>query len=152
MGADASVKVWNVNDIALVAFGIPITKGPGKTGMAEGAFLEIEQDGDDFAVKKGIDGSAVIFAKNEPLTMVHVHVMSTSEANGVLSTMRQTAVSSGGTDGIGTLLAKDTQGASVFEAMACIVAGPPKLAINGEPGENVWPIICLGTTRVDGGR
>jgi len=150
-GADWVLKTWNVNQAILLAFGVTITKGTGQTGMsADGPFLELEQDGKSYDVKKGPDGSVVRFSKNEPVAYLRVHVMQTSEANGVFSAIWNKGLAGDDSD-IGTATVTDNRGTTAFASLACWITGPPKLAWGGEPGELVWEICCTKNSRFDGG-
>lgn len=151
MSQGATPKTWNVNQLRVQAFGVPVTKGPGLTGAGENVFVEISQDGPCFAYKKGADGSVTRYATNEPITKIKIHFMQTSAGNGIMSAMLAKDVASLNGDGIGTFTADDMNGASLFTAGSCWVAGPPEVGYGKDPTERVWELHATDTDRFDGG-
>jgi hypothetical protein len=144
-------KIFDCTQVKVIAWGIPISKGPGASGYAEGAFLEIEQDGPSWKVKKGADGSITRSATNEPGTKISVHLMSSSSSNAVFSKMWNLDVNGINGAGIGTFVGSDMQGTSVFEAEAFWVVGPPKKTYSQEGETTTWECYGCEVERLDGG-
>jgi hypothetical protein len=144
-------KTWSVNQLRVQAFGVPVTKGPGQAGAGENVFLEISQDGPSFAYKKGADGSVTRYATNEPITKVKVHLMQTSAGNAIFSAMLAADVASLNGAGIGTFVAQDLNGTSVYAFDDAWVSGPPEAGFGKDPTERVWELHMTNGGRVDGG-
>lgn len=147
----AGPKVFNANQVFVELFGVTISRGRGKAGYADGTFLEIEQDGPDFAGTKGSDGSYTRHNMNEPITKWTLHLMSTSDSNAVLSAMLLKDKTSPNGAGIGTAVANDLGGTSICEAEYAWVEGPPKKSYSRQGEEMAWTIILFDATRIDGG-
>jgi hypothetical protein len=137
--------------VKVLAFGVPISKGPGASGYAPGVFLEIEQDGPSYKITKGADGSWTRSATNEPGTKVTLHFQQTSSSNAVFSAMWNNGLSSLNGADIGTFVASDMNGTSIFEAEAFFVMGPPKKGYGAEAGETIWECYAGDVERLDGG-
>jgi Protein of unknown function (DUF3277) len=151
MGATFDVKIFDCTQVKLIAFGVPISKGPGASGYAPGVFLEIEQDGPSWKIVKGADGTLTRCATNEPGTKVTLHLLQSSASNAVLSAMWNLDQKGINGAGIGTFVASDMQGTSVFESEACWVMAPPKVGYGQEGGERIWELYCCKVERFDGG-
>jgi hypothetical protein len=151
MGLHFDVKIYDCTQVSIVYAGVPISKGPGASGYAEGVFLEYDQDGDDWGVKKGADGSLTRYCINEPVTFAQVHLMQTCASNAVFSGMRTLDVKGVNGAGIGTFSAIDLQGTSLLEAGKCWVLKPPKKGYGKEAGETIWPLVLAQVERLDGG-
>lgn len=151
MGLQFDVKIYDCTQIAIVYAGVPISKGPGASGYAEGIFLEYDQDGDDWGVKKGADGSLTRFGINEPVTLAQIHLMQTCASNAVFSGMRSLDIKGVNGAGVGTFAATDLQGTSTIVAGKCWVLGPPKVGYGKEAGERIWRLVLAQVERLDGG-
>ena len=151
MGAGALVAIFDCTQVALRAFGVAISKGPGASGYAPGVFCEIDQDGPSWKVVKGADGSITRCATNEPGTKVSIHLLQTSASNAIFSAMWNLDTKGINGAGIGTFQANDMSGTSLFESEAFWVMGPPKKGYGQEAGETIWECYACKVERFDGG-
>jgi Protein of unknown function (DUF3277) len=148
--ANNDTKIYDATRYRIAFASVPISKGAGASGYAEGVFLELEQEGKDFDVKKGTDGTVTRFARNETVTRGTLHIMQTSESNDFLSTMLNLDKATPGGQGVASFVVEDLDGTTVFNSQEAWIEGPPKLTLDGEPTERGWPFCFTKVTRLDG--
>jgi hypothetical protein len=144
-------KLYNANQVKILAWGVPISKGPGASGYAPGVFMKISQDGPSFKIVKGADGSITRCATNEPGTKLTINLAQTSASNAIFSKMWNLDIGGLNGDGIGTFVGSDMNGTSVFESEAFWVMQPPEKGYGVEIGDTVWECYCCAVERLDGG-
>lgn len=144
MGFDT--KVYDADQISLVIANLPID-----SGYADGEFLRIEQDSDDFGDVVGTDGETTRFKTNDRRATITVILGQSSSGNAVLSAMNSLDRNTPGGAGIGVLFIRDRQGTSLYTAAKCWIAKPPDVSFGREPGPREWKIRCGNLVRLDGG-
>lgn len=141
-----STKIYDADQVSMVFMGIPIS-----SGYADGVFLEIDQDENDFVVKVGTDGETTRSKTNNHNASIKVHLMQTSDGNAALSTINNLDKLAPNGAGVGPMLVRDRQGTSLYTAGHCWVEKPPDAAFAREASDRVWTLHCSDLIRLDGG-
>jgi len=139
-------KVYDADQVSLIIVNIPID-----SGYADGEFVRIEQDTDDFGDMVGTDGEVTRYKTNDRRATVTVILAQSSSGNAVLSALNNLDRSQPGGAGIGTLLIRDKQGTAIYTADKCWIAKPPDVSFAREPGPREWKIRVANLRRLDGG-
>lgn len=142
----STTKVYDADQVSMVFMGIPIS-----SGLADGTFLEIEQEEDDFTHKVGTDGETTRSKTNNRNADVKVHLMQSSDGNAALSAINNLDRLAPNGAGVGPMLVRDRQGTSLFTASKCWIRKPPDAAFAREANERVWTLHCSDLMRLDGG-
>ncbi len=140
------LKVYDASEVSLVVASIPID-----SGFADGDFVKIEQDSDDYGDKVGTDGEVTRFSTGDRRATVTVMLMQSSSSNAVLSALNNLDVNAKGGAGIGTFLLRDRQGTSLYNAAKCWIQKPPEVVFGREPGPREWKFRLANLKRLDGG-
>lgn len=145
------MKIYDADQVTILVGNVAISKGVGASGYAEGEFVKIEQQEEDFKIKVGTDGQTTRSKTNNILTKITLLLMQTSESNAYLSSLR--TADRLGTNGAGvvSLLIQDRQGTSLHAAQFCWVNKPPDVSYDKEPTPREWELMCLMDERLDGG-
>jgi hypothetical protein len=144
MGND--LKIYDADQVTVILASIPID-----SGYADGEFLSIEQDTDDFTDVVGTDGEVTRSKTNDRRATITLTLMQSSGGNAVLSALNNLDVNTPGGAGVGTLLVRDKQGTSLYAASKCWIAKPPTATFGREAGSREWKIRCADLKRLDGG-
>ena len=139
-------KTYNADEVDLIIAGVPID-----AGFADGEFLRIEQESDDFGDVVGTDGEVTRFKTLDRRANVVVLLMQTSDSNQFLSALSNAdrLLPNGG--GIVPFLVLDTNGASLYEALELWVQKPPDVSFAREPGTREWNLRVARLERNDAG-
>lgn len=138
--------VYDPNQIAIVVCGIPI-----EGGYADGAFVEIEQDSDDFVDVVGTDGDVTRSKTNDRRGTCTLSLMSSSNSNLLLSVLNNLDRSKDNGAGVGPFLVTDLQGTTLFEGEKSWIAKPPNAGFDKTATTRAWKIRIAHLVRVDGG-
>lgn len=140
------VKVYDADQVTLVVCDLPI-----ESGFADGEFLRIEQDSDDFGDVPGTDGEVTRSKTNDRRATITVILMQSSSGNNLLTVMNNLDRNTPGGAGIGTLFIRDKQGTSLYTASKCWIAKPPDVSFDRLATAREWKIRCANLVRFDGG-
>lgn len=139
-------KIYDADQVTMILCNIPID-----SGYADGEFLRIEQDSDDFSDVVGTDGEVTRSKTNDRRATVTVSLMQSSTGNTVLSALNNLDRNIPGGAGVGTLLVRDKQGTSLYTAAKCWIMKPPDAAFGREATSREWKIRIGNLVRLDGG-
>src|SRR5262245_42783662 len=139
-------KVYNADEITLTIAGALI-----ESGYADGEFLRVEQETDDFIDVCGTDGEVAVSKTNDRRATITVILLQTSDANDVLSALSNLARNSPGLAGAGPLYIRDRNGRTVYQAASCWIAKPPDAAFDRSATSREWKVRVDRLVRVDGG-
>lgn len=120
-------------------------------GYADGAFVRIEQESDDFSDVVGTDGEVSRSKTSDRRATVTFALMQTSSSNALLSALNNLDKASPNGAGVGALIIRDRQGTSLYRAAHAWVQKPPDVAFDREPTSREWTIRCASLERLDGG-
>lgn len=140
------MKIYDANEVSIVIAGIPID-----SGFADGEFIRIEQDSDDFTDVVGTDGEVTRSKTNDRRATVTLLLMQSSGGNAVLSALNLLDKKAGGGAGVGPFMVRDKQGTSLYSASKCWIAKPPNVSFGKEAGPREWKIRVAAIERLDGG-
>lgn len=140
------LKIFDADQVTVVAVGLPITGG-----YADGEFVAIEQDSDDFTQVVGTDGQVTRSKTNNRVAKVTISLMQSSDCNASLSAINNLDRNNPNGAGVGPLLIRDRQGTSLYTASKSWVSKPPDVTYDREAGPRKWEITCADLVRFDGG-
>lgn len=141
-----STKVYDANEVTLVFAGIPID-----SGYADGEFIRIAQESDDFTDVVGTDGEVTRSKTNDRRTTISVILMQSSVGNAALSALNNLDRAANNGAGVGPILIADRQGTSVFAAAECWISKPPDVSYDREATAREWTLRAACPERFDGG-
>ena len=130
-----SFKIYDADQISLNIVGIPIT-----SGYADGEFLRIEKETDDFTDVVGTDGSVTRSKTKDERATITVVLMQTADSNAVLAALSQADRAASNGAGVGALFARDRQGTSLYEADECWISKSADATFDREATAREW--IC----------
>ncbi len=137
--------VYDPNEMTIVVAGIPI-----EGGFADGAFIEVVQEADDFIEVVGADGDVTRSKTNDRRATITITLMQSAEANALLSALSTLDVNTSNGAGVGPMLIKDNQGTSKFTAEKSWISKPPDAAFDKTAGPRAWKIRVAKLVRFDG--
>lgn len=126
------MQTYDAKKVIVTIGGNPIT------GFADGTFLSIVPNADDFTKVAGADGNVARSKSNDKSFRVTLTLMQTSPSNDVLSSLRR--ADSIANAGIVPIQVKDLGGTSIFSAPECWVARPPDGEFGKELSQRAWMI------------
>jgi hypothetical protein len=141
-----SLKVYDADQVSISLAGIPIS-----SGFADGEFLRIEQEGDDFVDVVGTDGEVSRSKTRDRRATITVLLMQTSDSNALLSALNNLDILAPNGAGVGTLLVRDRQGTSIYRADECWIQKSPDVSFDREATSREWTLRCANLQRLDGG-
>jgi hypothetical protein len=141
----AGFHIYDPNEVTVVVAGVPI-----EGGFADGTFIEIVQESDDFVDSIGADGDVTRSKTNDRRATITLTLMQSSEANALLSALSTLDVTASNGAGVGPLMIKDNQGTAKYTAEKSWVAKPPDAAFDKTAGPRAWKIRAAKLVRVDG--
>lgn len=138
--------VYDPNELSIMVCGIPI-----EGGFADGSFVEIEQDSDDFADVVGVDGDVTRSKTNDRRATITITLMQSSASNALLSALNNIDRKASNGAGVGPCLIKDNQGTSLYAGEKSWIAKPPTAGFDKTAGPRAWKIRVADLERLDGG-
>jgi len=139
-------KVYNADQVSLIVAGALI-----EAGFADGEFLRVEQDSDDWLDVVGTDGEVAVSRSNDRRATITVILLQTSDGNDVLSALSNLSRASNGLAGAGPLFIRDRNGRTVYRASSCWVSKPPDASFDRTATAREWTLRCDRLVRFDGG-
>jgi hypothetical protein len=127
-----SLTTYDPDDVSVVALGIPIT------GYADGTFISIEQNEDDFSLMVGSDGDACRAKSNNRSARMTITLLQSSAANDLLSGVRALDILTPSGDGIGPFIVKDNSGRTLCAAEKAWITKPPSTTFSREVEAREW--------------
>jgi hypothetical protein len=140
-----STKYYDADQVTVSIAGIPLS------GYAEGEFLRIEQETDDFDDVAGTDGEVTRSKTNDARANVTVLLMQSSDSNDLLSALSNTDRRAPNGAGVGAFLVRDRNGRALYTAPACWVKRPPNATFDRTATAREWLIRVANLERFDGG-
>ena len=121
------------------------------SGYADGEFLTIEQEEQDFLTKVGTDGEVTRSKSNNRHAIIKLKLMQTSDGNTLLSALNNIDVNTPGGLGVGPMMILDQNGTTVYTAKSCWIAKPPDVSFDRTATSREWTLEVANLIRVDGG-
>jgi len=139
-----TAKVYNADQVT-VAYG-PVLLG---SGQADGEFLRVEQEADDFEDVVGAGGEVVRSKTNDRRATITLVLLQTAAENDLLSAIsniqRETGL------GSEPLLVKDNNGRAIYKAEQAWIMRAPDASFDRTATSREWAIRCASLERFDGG-
>lgn len=141
-----ATKVYDADQIHISIAGFPID-----AGFADGEFLRIEQETDDFTDVVGTDGEVTRSKTNDRRATATILVMQTSVANQKLSALSNLDRLAPNGAGIAPFLVTDANGDTLYEAASAWVMRPPNASFDRTATTREWAIRLADLIRFDSG-
>lgn len=125
--------------------------GIGIEGYADGEFVRIEQEANDFEDVVGTDGMVSRARTNDRRATVTFVLIQGSDSNALLSAVNNSDMTVPGGAGVGALLINDRLGTSLYRANQAWIQKPPNVSFDRGPTSREWTIRCAKLERLDGG-
>ncbi len=139
------MKVYDPTEVTVSFAGIVIQ------GYADGEFIRIEQEGDDFTDVVGTDGEVSRSKTSDRRATVTFILMQTSASNALLSAISNADRNAPGGAGVGALFIRDRQGTSLYRAAEAWISKPPNVSMDRAPTSREWTLRAAKLERQDGG-
>lgn len=139
------LKTYNPDECDVIVAGIPLQ------GYADGEFINVEQEANDFEDVVGTDGEVTRSKTNDRRATVTVFLMQSSSANDQLSVLSNIDRNGPNGSGVGAFLLKDRSGRLLLEAAECWIQKPPTVSLDRTPTPREWVLRCANLVRFDGG-
>jgi len=131
----SKLKVYSAREVSLIVGGLEID-----SGFAEGEFISIEPQAEDFTDKAGPDGEVARSAVGDFRATIKIKLLHTSEGNNILTALRDLDLVSNGS-GIGAFMLRDrSAGAIIAQADKVWVQKPPTVSRGREIAETEWTL------------
>jgi hypothetical protein len=141
-----ALKVYDADKVSVTVAGLIIM-----TGYADGEFVRIEQEADDFSDVAGTDGEVTRSKTNDRRATATIILMQSSDGNDLLSQLSNRDRNGPNGAGVGPFLVRDQNGRSVYRAASCWIRRAPNVSFGREAGSREWTIRLAKLERVDGG-
>ncbi len=145
LATSPAMKTWDLSAMIMVMMGISLS-----TGFGEDDVAEVEPQAETWGTKVGADGEWVRYRVNDRRNKISVHLMQTSIANTLFSTIATADENTQGGVGVGPCLFQDLGGTTFLSAQNCFVMKRPTRIFGKEPKERVWELMCSIDTALDG--
>jgi hypothetical protein len=122
-----------------------------ESGFADGEFLRIEQESDDFSDVVGTDGEVAISPTNDKRATITVTLLQTSSGTDQLSGLRNQGMLRTGRPGAGPLYIRDRLGNALYEAPVVWIQKPPDVSFDRTATARAWTLRVGQLKRFDGG-
>ena len=130
--------------------GVSIVMGAGIiTGFADGTFVTVEKVEDAFTETAGPDGEVVRVASNNPLSIVTLVLMQSSDSNSFLSAIHQLDIRTG--KGVVPFALKEIEGDTVAFSGASYVRKMANIEYGKEVSNREWTIVLAESEMFVGG-
>lgn len=120
-------------------------------GFADGSFVTIAQETDNFSDVVGTDGEVSRSKTNDRRATITFKLMQTSESNQLLSAIANADLDLPGGAGVGQLMVRDRQGLSLYRADEAWISKPPDVDFDRGAVSREWTLRCARLERTDGG-
>jgi hypothetical protein len=120
-------------------------------GYADGEFVGVEQETDNFSDVAGTDGEVSRARTSDRRATIRFVLMQTSSSNDLLSSLANLDLKTPGGSGVGALYIRDRLGRALYRAQHAWIQKPPDVSFDREPTPREWTIRCARLERVDGG-
>lgn len=140
------LKIYDANQITLVAVGVTIN-----SGYADGPFVKLEMADDAFKTKVGTDGSVTRYATHNNLAKMTIMLMQTSDGNALLSTIHELDKKVPGGKGVAPFMIRDRSGTSIYSGRFSWVSKAPDVTMDREVTDREWEVGAVIENRLDGG-
>lgn len=121
---------YNPSDVSIIYGGSPIT------GFADGTFVVVESNEDDFTLQVGSDGESARSKTNNNSGRITITLIQTSDSNDVLAAFHAADLL-GGVGGL-PILIKDNSGRALHSAVQAWIVKYPSSTFDREVTSKEW--------------
>lgn len=139
-------KVYDADQVSVIVGGVPID-----AGFADGEFLRIEQETDDFEDVVGTDGEVTRSKTNDRRATATIILMQTSSSMQHLSALSNLDRLTPNGAGIVPFMVRDRNGGTLYEAEHAWVRRPPDASFDRMATSREWTIRLARLERNDAG-
>lgn len=139
------MKVYDPDQVTVSFAGIVMQ------GFADGSFVSISQESDDFSDVVGTDGEVSRSKTNDRRATITFKLMQTSASNVLLSAISNADRDAPAGAGVGALMIRDRQGTSLYRADEAWISKPPDVDFDRGATSREWTLRCARLQRTDGG-
>lgn len=141
----AATKTYDASQVTVAVAGLVLK------GYADGEFLRIEPEADDFDDVAGTDGEVSRSKTNDTRATATIILMQTSESNAALDALSKADRNLPGGAGIGPFYVRDRSGYSVHTASACWIRRRPNVTFDRTPTTREWVVRLADYESFEGG-
>ncbi len=141
-----AVKVYDADEVNISFAGFALDGG-----FADGEFLRIEQETEDFVDVVGTDGEVTRSKTNDRRATITILLMQTSSGNQALAALSNLDRSLPNGAGIAPFLVTDGNGDSLYEASSAWIQKPPDVSMDRTATPREWQLRCADLIRFDAG-
>lgn len=141
-----TMRVYDANEVSVIIGAIEID-----AGFADGEFLRIEQETDDFADEVGTDGEVTRSKTNDRRATATILLMQTSASNQALSALSTLDRITPNGAGVVPFLVRDRNGGSLYEGQHCWIQRPPDVSMDRSATTREWTVRIAHLERNDAG-
>lgn len=120
-------------------------------GFADGSFVTVSQETDNFTDVVGSDGEVSRSKTNDRRATITFKLMQTSSSNALLSAIANADLAAPAGAGVGQLMVRDRQGTSLYRADEAWISKPPDVDFDRGATSREWTLRCAKLERTDGG-
>ncbi len=141
-----STSTYDPKLYSCVIAALPITDG-----YADGEFMKLERDTDNFTDMAGTGGDVARAKQHDKRATFTLTLLQTASANAVLSTLAVLDENTDGGAGIGPFLLKDRGGLTLHAGAECWIARMPDVQLDKNVTARVWKVRIASLTSFEGG-
>ena len=141
-----ATKTYDADQVSITLAGFSID-----AGFADGEFLRIEQETDDFVDVVGTDGEVTRSKTNDRRATATILLMQTSSSNQKLAALSNLDRLAPNGAGIAPFLVTDGNGDTLYEAASAWVMRPPNASFDRQATVREWTIRLADLIRFDSG-
>lgn len=138
MGAEWAIAVADADQYRIQVAGVPISRGAGQTGYADGEYFTSSQPKDSFVIVEGTDGSVARSKTNTRIVEMSIKLLQTSLSNSYLSGLLASDENAPNGAGIGSFTVQDLQGTTLISCTRAWIRKPADISLDRAAKERVW--------------
>lgn len=132
---------YSADEVTLSVFGQQID-----SGFADGEFVSVEKEADDFGDKAGADGEVARFKTNDNRATWKIKLLQTSLGNNILSAQRTLDLGNPNGAGVGVAELRDrSSGVLLAHSDKTWISKPPTISRGREVTEYEWTLRSANT-------
>lgn len=120
-------------------------------GFADGEFVRIEQESDDFTDVAGSSGEVARSKTLDRRATITIILLQTAAANDALSVISNTDRETAGGAGVVPMMIRDRQGRALYTAENVWIMKPPDVSLDRGATSREWVLRTDNLVRFDGG-
>lgn len=135
---DFSIAVADADQYRIAVAGVPISRGAGQSGYADGEFFTATQPRESFGFVEGTDGSVARSKTNSRIVELHIKLLQTSSSNAYLSALLISDENAPNGAGIGSFIVQDSQGTTLLLCTRAWIVKPADVSLDRSATERDW--------------